>query len=113
MTTATKTRKCTHCGAKLLAGPSGWICSECDAKIVLYKGQLPARLDIVPSGDLPERKLCDECDGTGSVECEWCNGDGYTVCEHCDSEVDCKACDGEGRVECRECGGTGFEEDEQ
>ena len=113
MTTATKgIRACKGCGAKMLAGPSGWVCSECDAKIVLYKGDVPERLDIVPSDAAPGPKRCDECNGTGNVECETCLGDGYKTCTHCGSEVDCKDCDGDGVVECPECGGTGFEEDE-
>ena len=112
MSTATKTKLCQSCGAKLWAGPSGWVCSECDAKLVPYHDSERPQLDIVPSGAAPERKPCDECDGTGSVECEHCDGDGYTVCTHCGSDLDCEACDGEGKVECPECGGTGFEEDE-
>ena len=107
-------RACKKCGAVLLAGPSGFVCPDCDAKIVLYSLSVPrpAELDIVPSDAAPARKRCEECEGTGNVECEECDGDGYEVCEHCGSEVDCLHCDGEGNVECPECGGTGFEQEE-
>jgi hypothetical protein len=112
MSTATKAKpKCRNCWTDLLAGPSGWICESCDAKIVPYGNNGPAVRDIEPSGAIPGRKLCEECEGTGSVECGDCAGDGYKVCDHCGSEVDCEFCDGEGDIECRECGGSGFEED--
>ena len=112
-TCAKGVKHCKQCDAVLLAGPSGWVCPACPAKIELYGGYVPDELDIVPSDAPPARNLCEECNGTGNVECEECDGDGYEVCEHCSSEVHCPHCDGEGNVECPECGGTGFEEDEQ
>lgn len=100
-----KPPKC-RCGAKLVSGPSGWLCLECDAKIVPY-GKLapPAHFDIWHSDT--GKTVCDECDGTGKVECEYCDGGGWSECEHCGHECECAECDGEGEVECPECGGTG------
>jgi hypothetical protein len=101
------------CGAKLYASESGYICLECDARIVPYNELRlrPATLDIVikdePTEDEPTDEPCDECNGTGMVDCEHCNGDGYSECECCGSEIDCKHCDGEGQIECPTCKGEG------
>jgi hypothetical protein len=56
MSTKEKPLLCKVCGAELWAGPSGWVCSSCDAMIEGYGRRLdprskkPAKLDIVTKG---------------------------------------------------------------
>ena len=104
--------KCKHCQADLLSTVDGWVCSQCDAKLIGYTviNPPPNEFDIVPNGYMPEVSdeiECDERDGTGRVDCDYCNGDGYYECEHCGSEVECEHCDGEGSFRCEVCGGSG------
>ena len=92
--------KC-RCGSEMYAGPSGWVCSECDRKIVPYAGRkapkTAKRIVHDPTED------CKTCSGTGLIECEECLGDCVIECPHCGQEMDCEECDGEGKVSCPDC----------
>lgn len=56
------------------------------------------------SGQDYEDRVCDECNGDGTITCEECYGDAYRSC---------KDCDGDGRIECESCEGSGEIESEK
>jgi hypothetical protein len=95
-----------QCGAEMYASQSGYVCIECDARIVPWTAlrPRPTPLDIGTDVEPDEDEPCDECNGTGRVNCGHCDGAGYSECECCGSEIDCKHCD-EGKIECPVCKG--------
>lgn len=103
MTTAT-IPKC-KCGAEMYAGPSGWVCSCCDAPIKPYMGRKPPKdaKRIEHDSDEHKEEVCDKCNGTGKIDCIHCDGDSYTICKHCGQDVNCKECHGRGKVPCPVC----------
>lgn len=87
----------------MYAGPSGWVCPDCDAPIKPYMGKRPPKdaKRIEHDSDRDE-DVCDECDGTGQIDCVACDGEGFTICDHCFQHVDCEECEG-GKVQCPVC----------
>ena len=72
-----------------------------------------------PEEDCPEcetRKVCQECQGDGTVtcphcdghrDCPTCNGSRVVTCPKCDGSGSCRKCNGSGGVDCRSCHGKG------
>ena len=72
-----------------------------------------------PEEDCPEcetRKVCQECQGEGTVtcphcdghkDCPTCNGRQTVTCPKCDGSGSCGKCGGSGQVRCRTCHGKG------
>lgn len=101
MITATIPR--CKCGAEMYAGPSGWVCPSCPAKIKAYDGKPPKEAKRIEHDCDREEDVCDECNGTGVVDCDECDGSGHTECFHCQSEIECDECDGSGEMPCPVC----------
>jgi hypothetical protein len=101
MTTATIPT--CKCGSEMYAGPSGWVCPNCPAKIKAYDGRPPRHAKRIEHDDSREEEVCDECNGTGEVDCDSCDGCGYMDCPHCGQDMDCADCRGEGVMRCPHC----------
>ena len=93
----------------MYAGESGWVCFDCDAKIIGYTvlSPKPSKPDTVGAfeADDKETDVCEDCDGEGTVDCPACDGTGTDACCHCGADMDCEECDGEGVVPCVACRG--------
>lgn len=75
--------------------------------------------DCDPEEDCPEcetRKVCQQCQGDGTVtcphcggqqDCPTCNGSRVVPCPKCDGSGSCRKCGGSGAIRCSSCHGKG------
>ena len=99
--TTTPTRKC-KCGKDLLPSMSGWVCPNCDAKLIPYEAREKEEIRPCDRSVAQDEKICPECHGTGVEECPECDGDGEVTCDY-NHEHECPECDGTGEVPCQAC----------
>lgn len=59
--------------------------------------------------NVPERRTCGGCGGSGSVACSRCGGARRETCARCSGQktVACETCKGAGALECEACASTG------
>ena len=80
---------------------TGWLNETADS--------LESWADEIENFDVPERGVCEDCEGSGSITCDACEGDGeieaedgiMVTCETCnggDNPTDCETCDGTGET---------------
>jgi hypothetical protein len=58
---------------------------------------------ITLNSDLPPKRNCDECFGSGEIECDYCDGTGEIddeTCNKCQNGYNlCQSCDGTGKID--------------
>lgn len=68
-----------------------------------------ARTNTGRTQNVPERRTCGGCGGSGSVACARCGGARRETCSRCAGQrkVTCETCKGAGALGCETCGATG------